>query len=89
MTSNSKPQLGDLARDNITGFQGIVTATCAFLNGCERVQLQPKVDADGKPRDGQYFDIEHVEVIETGVFPSYLAPAHRQNKGGYADPPRR
>lgn len=86
---NSQPELGDRARDTVTGFEGIVTATCAFLNGCQRVQLQPPVDAEGKPREGVYFDVEHVEVVETGVVASYLAPAHRQNKGSYADPPRR
>lgn len=86
---NSGPLLGDRARDKITGFEGIVVAQCQFLNGCQRVMLQPKADADGKMCEGVYFDIEHVEVIEAGVFESFLSPANRPSKGGYADPPLR
>ena len=42
-------ELGDTAKDSITGFSGVVIATTFWLHGCERLTLQPqKLDKDGK-----------------------------------------
>ena len=60
-----KANLGDLARDRITGFEGIVFSRTAYLTGCDRVGLQPmSLDNDGMPKKPDTFDIMEVEVVE-------------------------
>lgn len=50
-------QLGDKAKDQVTGFEGICVARTEWLNGCVRVTLQSdKLDKEGKPQEGQTFD---------------------------------
>ena len=42
-------QLGDLVKDKVTGFTGIVICRAVWLNGCARLTVQPqKVGKDGK-----------------------------------------
>lgn len=62
--------LGDLVKDRITGLQGIVVARTEWLNGCRRVNVQPRELKDGKPVECCSFDIEELQVLETNV----LAP---------------
>lgn len=56
--------LGDLARDTITGFTGVAVSKTEWLNGCVRVQLQNQKLHEGKPVEGQVFDIEQMELVE-------------------------
>lgn len=43
-------QLGDIARDTVTGYQGTVIARTEWLNGCWRLTLQSNtLDKEGKP----------------------------------------
>ena len=49
-------KLGDLAKDSISGFEGIVVADCLWLHGCRRLTIQPQKLHDGKPIDAQTFD---------------------------------
>lgn len=50
-------RLGDIARDTITGFEGVVVARTEWLNGCWRLTLQPKkLQENGKPIDTETFD---------------------------------
>jgi len=60
---SKQPQLGDLAKDTITGFKGIIVTKTEWLNKCVRVGLQPRELHEGKPIDMQHFDIEQIEVI--------------------------
>jgi hypothetical protein len=63
--------LGDKARDRITGYTGIVTAKTVWLNGCVRLSLQRiELDKDGKPYDTQTFDIEQLELLDAAAVPS-------------------
>jgi len=55
--------LGDKARDKITGFAGIVVAITDWLNGCRRVTIQPQELRDGKPIDTYTFDAEQIESV--------------------------
>jgi hypothetical protein len=59
-----KVELGDLAKDVITGFTGIVKAISKYQHNCERVGIQPCELKDGKPIDTIFFDGPGVEVIE-------------------------
>jgi len=60
-------ELGDIARDTITGFQGVVVARTKWLHGCERITLQPKEMKDGKPIDNYSFDVPQCELVQSSA----------------------
>ena len=64
---NMKIKLGVIAKDKITGFEGVVTARCEFLTGCNRYCIQPRELHNGKPLDGIYFDEGQIEIISEGI----------------------
>ncbi len=55
--------LGDLARDTITGYTGIVVADTMWLNGCRRLTVQARELKDGKPVESTSFDVEQLELV--------------------------
>lgn len=55
--------LGDHVRDFVSGFEGIAVACHSYLNGCERITVQPKVGEDGKLPDTGTFDEPQLAVI--------------------------
>lgn len=57
-------ELGDRVRDRATGFTGIAYARTRYLYGCERISIQPPVDADGKLPEQCAFDEPGIEVLE-------------------------
>lgn len=60
-------RLGDIARDKVTGYEGMVVAITEWLHGCKRIGIQPtKLDKDGKPRDAMQFDELQVELVKAG-----------------------
>ena len=61
--------LGDKARDTITGFEGICTSRTEYVSGCTRVGLQPPVGADGKIPEAGHFDEPMLEVTQAGAIP--------------------
>lgn len=61
---------GDLVKDGITGFTGIVVARTEWLNHCIRCTVQPRELKDGKPVESQTFDEEQLEVLEPQSFVS-------------------
>jgi hypothetical protein len=98
MESQDRPRLGDLAKDIVSGFTGIVIARTEWLNRCVRVTLGPtKLQKDGKPADNQTFDEEQTQVIKPGhIVPRSLqvetvgeAFQHRRQTGGPHPEPRR
>jgi hypothetical protein len=85
--SNRDPGLGDEVRHKVTGFTGIVTTHAKHLAGCDRLWVEPKVDATGKAMDGQWADIDMVEIVR----PSAIEPVRysRAAPGGVDLPPTR
>ncbi len=65
--SNHRVELGDRAKDKITGLTGIVVATTTWLNGCVRIAIQAEEVKDGKTPHAEHFDVEQVEVIDKCV----------------------
>jgi len=67
MTMTTKRiELGDVARDTMTGFEGVVTGEHKYLHGCVRMTLQPvKLDKDGKVADGVTFDEPQLKLIKS------------------------
>ena len=62
--SNRDPSLGDKVKHKITGFVGIVTSHSKCIAGCDRLWIEPSVDATGKPMEGSWADIDLVDIIE-------------------------
>lgn len=60
-----KECLGYTMRDKVTGFTGIATGHVEYITGCDQLLLVPKVDADGKLRDSQWFDTQRCELLVT------------------------
>jgi hypothetical protein len=68
---NSHPdniQLGDLVRDRITGFEGVVECISEWLNSCRRITVKPIFLKDGVTVKNETFDAPQLEVIEAGYF---------------------
>ena len=60
--------LGDKAKDRISGFEGIVIGKAEYLYGCRQVLVAPtKLTKDGKRPDGEWFDEERLEVVKAGA----------------------
>ena len=60
---NETIELGDEARDTITGFKGIVTSFHKYIHGCARFGLQPRELHEGKPITAQIFDLPQLELM--------------------------
>lgn len=62
--------LGDKAKDIVTGFTGVVVAEITYLNGCRRLALQPQeLGKDGVPVEERFFDEQQLELVTAGVVP--------------------
>ena len=76
--------LGRLARDAISGFEGVIECRTEWLNGCFRVGLAPNhLDKDGKMLDSRAFDAEQVEVLPEQV--AEEKPVERRTNGPMPD----
>ena len=56
-------QLGDRARDSITGYEGIVIARSEWLNGCVRFELQSEKLKDGVPHEPYWVDQQQIALV--------------------------
>lgn len=60
--------LGDRAKDSISGLKGIVVGVTEWLYGCRRVGIQPEaLGKDGKVQDTAWFDEAQCEVVKPGA----------------------
>lgn len=88
-------KLGDLVRDTVSGYQGIVVCCSIWLNGCWRIIVQSQEMKDGKIVESVCFDDLQLEVIEAekvkcsnrDVIPNRVAIpiAERKTTGGPRD----
>lgn len=71
-----QPELGDSARDVITGFAGIVTCKAEYIFGCKKIQLtepgpykQPRNAATAISDDAhvKWFDEDSVAIVKAGT----------------------
>ncbi len=64
MTETETIQLGDIACDPITGFEGMVVCKTTWLYDGERVTLQPQaLKKDGAPQETQTFATRQVVLV--------------------------
>lgn len=48
--------LGSKVKDPVTGLTGMAVARIEYLNGCVRIEVQPKKVISGKPADTTWID---------------------------------
>jgi heat shock protein HspQ len=80
MDTNFKYELGDVLRDKITGFEGVVVARTQWLSNCNVYSLQSQVLHEGKPQDRQAFDEPQLELVKPKVL------KENRETGGSAPP---
>jgi len=84
-------ELGDKAKDIITGYEGIVMAKARYLTGCDQILLTPDhLDKDGKRIDGEWFDDSRItgEIKKHGA--GFVLERGRGNGGPQeSEPPKR
>jgi hypothetical protein len=61
-------QLGQRARDKVTGFEGVLTGMARYLYGCDQYCIVPAVK-EGELKDGHWFDEGRVEILGRGILP--------------------
>lgn len=75
----NKIELGDKVRDSVSGFEGIAIGRTTWLQGCDRITVQPKVDKDGKPQDAHTFDEPQLIIVAKKKVKAVKSP----KTGGY------
>lgn len=76
-------ELGDLVIDIVSGFTGVAISTTEYLQGCNRIGVQPKVDKTGVLPEIAYFDVVQLKVVKKSK-----TRRSTKNEGGpaYAQP---
>ena len=60
---NFKFNLGDVVRDTITGFEGVIVSRTQWLYNCNTYGVKSRELKDGKPQDAVYFDEPQLELV--------------------------
>ena len=60
--------IGDIAKDTVTGFKGVVIGRTEWLNGCARLGLQSQTLKDGAPVEAQWFDENQCQIVKVGAY---------------------
>jgi hypothetical protein len=72
--------LGDRARDTLTGIEGIVYGITSYMTGCDHIGLKRTgTKADGDQLDMHWCDEPVVELLEPGA---YTLPGEVGKNGG-------
>ncbi len=59
---------GDMVKDSISGFKGIVASRCDHFYGCNTYGVkQKKLKDDGTVQDAQWFDEPQLEMVKRKV----------------------
>jgi hypothetical protein len=77
--------LGQKAKDKITGFEGILIGRCQYLTGCDQYGIAPPAK-DGEVKNSQWFDEGRIEVLGKGVTIGEVTAT--KNGGPNRDAPR-
>lgn len=56
-------ELGSKVEDAITGFKGVVTARCKYINGCVQYEITPTTLKVGVPQKEYWLDEKRVIII--------------------------
>jgi len=81
-------KLGARVKDNLTGFEGVMTGKTEWLYGCVRIGIEPtELDKDGKPQETMWFDEQRVEIVKPKKVK--ISASSRATSGGPKPDPRR
>jgi len=69
--------LGTEVEDKVSGFKGKVLMVVEYLHNCSHYFVEPPVDSDGKPREGQFYDEGRLTVLGLGITPEDVAAPKR------------
>ena len=77
------PNFGFHGTDRITGFKGVITGRIDYISGCSQYLLVPAVDKDGKKREGEWFDVQRIEIAagKNAKNPAIQTNIHRIGSG--------
>lgn len=79
---SSAIELGDLVRDKVTGFAGVVTGYYSFLSGCDQCRVQPRELSDkGNIQMTEQFDVLQLELVEKAVVVIDARPKSKRSGG--------
>lgn len=78
-------ELGDTAKDAVTGYQGIVIARTLWINSCDRLLLQAPVDKDGKVPETYQVDFPNAILVKKKEAPVVV----QRKTGGPTPKPQR
>ena len=68
-----KIELGDLAKDVVSGMVGVVVAEYRYLNGCVQFNVQPRKLKDAMPVASVTFDVGQLQLVKKGVCRALVA----------------
>ena len=72
-----KIKLGDVVKDVITNFEGIVTSKCKYITGCTHYGIAPLELKDGRPQESYWLDSQRIEFVKKSALSKSASP-----KGG-------
>ena len=78
-------ELGDTAKDIVTGWEGVVTGRATYLTGCDQYSIQPVAQGGTWPA-GWWLDVNRLEVVKKGAVKIAKSEDPKQN-GGPSDNP--
>lgn len=65
MQTKFKYPMNVVAKDTVSGYQGVIIARNAHLFGCAQYGLAPQeLSSDGSPRKTEFFDETRIEVLD-------------------------
>jgi hypothetical protein len=63
-------KVGDIVKDDITGFEGVAVGISEWLNQCRRICVQSQqLSSDGIPTEPQWFDEPQVKIVTAAAKP--------------------
>ena len=82
--------LGKEVKDAVTGFSGVVTSASFDLYGCVQLLVKPKIDNDGRIREGHWLDVTRLILVSgerVMELPNFIEGAIAEGKSGPAEKP--
>jgi hypothetical protein len=56
--------LGQIVKDQVSGFSGVITARVQYITGCNQYLVRPQgLDDKGKIQEGHYFDEDTLIIL--------------------------
>ena len=77
---------GDLLRDSVTGYEGIVMVCSEYSTGCHHYGLQPRKPKDGKLGDWEWLDQSRLSLVKKEVV-NFKIPEDGTTSGAFPSGP--